>query len=62
MPTIEQLTVAARRLYNGHWSDSRQIAIDKHPGLIRHEDGEHSGTWVDCAVFVPDADALEVKS
>lgn len=60
-PTIDQVRRAARQLYNGHWSDQCQILISDRPNLVRHEDGDNSGTWIDASIFVPDVDALEVK-
>lgn len=60
-PTIEQICRAAHRLYNGGALDGRMILIGDQPYLVRHEDGDCSGTWIDVSVFVPDVDASEVK-
>lgn len=56
-PTDDQIRRAARRLYNGEWFDQRQILMQGDLNKVRHEDGEHSGTWIDASVFIPDADA-----
>lgn len=60
-PTLAQVRRAAHRLYDGPWWDPRMIIVCDDPRLVRHEDGDRSGTWVDVSVFVPDSVAREAK-
>lgn len=61
VPTLEQVRRTAHRLYDGAGWDQRMILVTDRPSIVRHEDGDNSGTWIDVSVFVRDDVAREVK-